>query len=191
MQATNTASKASILALYRRCMRSIQKMPDAGQRATYLIYVRDGFRRNAQLPSNSREAINAYRGGLEQVEQMEYYQSMKKRQSEEKQNIGAETSLQNTRRERTGVSTGNKVGNCLSSTSDTANMDIANWLLRHLPHLNEDDVKKYTQQLVGDGFDSVTFLEEELLAEDISFMKKAHRRVIERQLKSRRGGDDV
>ena len=58
-----------------------------------------------------------------------------------------------------------------STSGETSKSHISEWLLKVLPHLNEGDVTTYTRHLVDDGFDSV------------SFMKKAHRRVIERKLK--------
>ena len=129
------------------------------------MYVRDSFRRRAHVPLNSREVILAYRDGLEQVDSMEYYHlQMKVKQNEVQQES---------------ISLPNK-----SSTSgDDAKESISEWLLEFLPHLNEGDVTTYTRHLVDDGFDSVSFMKEELLAEDLSFMKKAHRRVIERKLK--------
>ena len=161
----NTINRASILSLYRRCMRSIQKMPDFNQRASYLIYLRDSFRRRAHIPLKSREVILAYRDGLEQIDSMEYYHSqMKVKQNEVQQES---------------ISLPNK-----SSTSgETSKSHISEWLLEVLPHLNEGDVTTYTRHLVDDGFDSVSFMKEELLSEDLSFMKKAHRRVIERKMK--------
>eukprot|EP01082_Thalassiosira_pseudonana_P012987 g11695.t1 g11695 contig6:408621-409013(+) len=74
--ASSTLSKQHIIHLYRRCMKSVQQIPDYNKRATYLLYVKDGFSQHRHLPLNSREAITSYRDGLEQVESMEYYQRM-------------------------------------------------------------------------------------------------------------------
>mmetsp|Transcript_24636 Transcript_24636/g.53398 ORF Transcript_24636/g.53398 Transcript_24636/m.53398 type:complete len:180 (-) Transcript_24636:1598-2137(-) len=168
--ANNIINKSSILGLYRRCIRSAQKMPDPNQCASYLIHIRDGFNRRAHLASNSREALLAYRDGMEQVEQMEYYHSqMKMKQNEENETATDTPKIE-------------IVNSPLSHDANT-NPPIEQWLLRHLPHLKEADVTKYSQHLVDDGFDSVAFIEEELLEEDLSFMKKAHRRVIARQLR--------
>ena len=146
-------------------MRSIQKMPDFNQRASYLMYVRDSFRRRAHIPLKSREVILAYRDGLEQIDSMEYYHS----QMKVKQNEVQQESI--------------SLPNISSTSGDDAKESISEWLLEVLPHLNEGDVTTYTRHLVDDGFDSVSFMKEELLSEDLSFMKKAHRRVIERKLK--------
>ena len=64
----------------------------------------------------------------------------------------------------------------------TSNLEVAQWLLSYLPHLHEEDVSQYSKCLIDDGFDSAAFIEEELTEEDIFFMKKAHRRVLMRQL---------
>ena len=160
--ASNKVSKiTSIIALYRRCIRSVQRMPDASQRASYLAYVRDGFRRRAHLHPNSREAILAYNDGLDQVESMEYYHSQIALKTEQVPPAPSQMII----------------------PSNTEKKDIAQWLLHHLPHLSQEDTTNYSQQLISDGFDSVDFIKQELLAEDLSFMKKAHRRVIERHLR--------
>ena len=120
--ATNTINKTSILALFRRCIRSAQKIPDPNRRAAYLIHVREGFHKHAHIPSNSREELLAYRDGMEQVEQMEYYHSqMKMKQNGKNQNINTVTSSQ--------IIPG-------ASKNETNNMVIEHWLSLHLPHLN-------------------------------------------------------
>ena len=162
-------------------MRSIQKMPDFNQRASYLIYVRDSFRRRGHIPLKSREVILAYRDGLEQVGSMEYYLQMKVKQNEVRQESISLPNISSASGDdaKESISLPNK-----SSTSgETSKSHISEWLLEVLPHLNEGDVTTYTRHLVDDGFDSVSFMKEELLSEDLSFMKKAHRRVIERKLK--------
>lgn len=161
-------SKTSIIALYSRCIRSVKRMPDPSQRASYLASVRDGFRRRAHLHPNSREAILAYTDGLDQVESMEYYHS------------------------QIALKTGQvpPASSQMIIHSNTEKKDIAQWLLHHLPHLSQEDTTNYSQQLISDGFDSVDFIKQELLAEDLTFMKKAHRRVIERHLRDRCDGGD-
>ena len=155
-------------------------MPDPNQRAAYLIHIRDGFQRRVHLPSNSRESLLAYRDGVDQVEQMEYYHSqMKMKQNEKRPIINSSTSVPNSSKNETGY----------LASSANANIVIARWLLNQLPHLNQGDVIKYSQHLIDDGFDSVVFIEEELIDEDLSFMKKAHQRVIGRQLRERRDCD--
>ena len=77
----------------------------------------------------------------------------------------------------------------ISTSSSTRNNEVEIWLLSHLPHLHKDDVTKYTKQLVDDGFDSVPFIDQELSEDDLQFMKKAHRRVLMRQLNEQRRND--
>ena len=161
MQNNTIINRTSILSLYRRCIRSIQQMPDYNHRASYLIHVRNSFRTRSHLPLNSRDVLLAsYRDGVEQVENMEYYNSQMKLKNQE-----------------TDTATSVK-----EDDKDT-NKSVADWLTQQLPHLNQNDLTTYSNRLIDDGFDSVSFIEEEMLFEDISFMKKAHRRVIERKIK--------
>ena len=210
-------------------MRSIQKMPDFNQRASYLIYVRDSFRRRAHIPLKSREVILAYRDGLEQVDSMEYYHlQMKVKQNEVQQELislpnisstsgddadSMEYEVKQNEVQQESISLPNisstsgddvdsiyyhnnqikvkqnevqesiSLPNISSISGEASKSHISEWLVEVLPHLNEGDVTTYTRHLVDDGFDSVSFMKEELLAEDLSFMKKAHRRVIERKMK--------
>lgn len=154
-------------------------MPDANHRASYDLYVRDAFQRNANLPSTSREAILAYRDGLDQVEQMEYYHKMKMKQNQKHAHLVSASPHQE-------VVAASPKSNYASSVHDNAK-EIEEWLLKHLPHLGREDLEEYSKHLVADGFDSLKIIEQELLTEDLSFMKKGHRRVIERQLKGIRG----
>jgi hypothetical protein len=57
---------------------------------------------------------------------------------------------------------------------------VEKWLQKALPQLHEDDVSMYSTQLITDGFDSYAMLENELIMEDVEFMKKAHRRALVR-----------
>ncbi|KAL7528096.1 hypothetical protein ACHAWF_005101, partial [Thalassiosira exigua] len=173
--AAGTISKADVLALFRRCLRSMQNMPDPGQRASYLIYVRDAFGRRAKLPPQSKEALLAYRDGIDQVKQMEYYHAeMRRRRSENNE----------ASREARSTTMDAEPKSAESDPDTSAEAEIAKWLLRYLPHLNRENARMYSQALVSDGFDSVAFIEEELTVEDLSFMKRAHRRVIERQIRT-------
>ena len=147
-------------------------MPDPHQSASYRIYVKDAFLRRAHLPSGSREALMAYKEGLDEVEQMEYYH----RQMRIKQN------------EMVPCSSGAQLKHTTNIPS-LRNNTIEEWLLKHLPHLKGEDLQQYTQNLVNDGFDSISLIENELLAEDLSFMKKGHRIVVERRLKDWKGED--
>jgi len=59
--------------------------------------------------------------------------------------------------------------------------EVEQWLLSHLPTLQKQDVEKYRDCFVEDGFDSIVMLE--VLEEgDLSFMKKAHRRFLLKKL---------
>ena len=112
---------------------------------------------------------------------MEYYLQMKVKQNEVRQESISLPNISSASGDdaKESISLPNK-----SSTSgETSKSHISEWLLEVLPHLNEGDVTTYTWHLVDDGFDSISFMKEELLAEDLSFMKKAHRRVIERKMK--------
>lgn len=62
--------------------------------------------------------------------------------------------------------------------------NVERWLVAILPHLQQDDVVHYCQCLISDGFDSLDMLEE-LIADDLYFMKKAHQRVMSRRLVSK------
>lgn len=190
MAPNNTLSKTSIISLYKRCIRSVQQMPDFNQRGAYLIYVRDSFHRTSHLPLNSREALVAYRDGLDQVEQMEYYHSqMKIKQNERQQAFsGNETQPSVISNSNTSDQNEDELETRQQQYGDAIS-SIQEWLLQLLPHLNEEDATNYSKHLVDDGFDSIPFIKEELLVEDLHFMKKAHRRVIERKLKEWREDD--
>ena len=159
-------------------------MPDFNQRGAYLIYVRDSFHRTSHLPLNSREALMAYRDGIEQVEQMEYYHSQMKIKQNERQQAFSVNETQPSAASNSNAS--DKKEDELETRQQQyrdATSSIQEWLLQLLPHLNEEDATNYSKHLVDDGFDSIPFIKEELLLEDLHFMKKAHRRVIERKLK--------
>ena len=190
MAPNNTLSKTSIISLYKRCIRSVQQMPDFNQRGAYLIYVRDSFHRTSHLPLNSREALVAYRDGLDQVEQMEYYHSqMKIKQNERQQAFsGNETQPSVISNSNTSDQNEDELETRQQQYGDAIS-SIQEWLLQLLPHLNEEDATNYSKHLLDDGFDSIPFIKEELLVEDLHFMKKAHRRVIERKLKEWREDD--
>ncbi len=117
----------------------------------------------------------AYRDGLDQVEQMEYYHEQIKIKKNERGMITSSDFSQPV--------SSNRSERYNPSVKNDANNIIAQWLLNHLPHLNQEDVVKYSKQLVDDGFDSVAFIEKELVPDDLQFMKKAHRRVMERKLR--------
>ena len=59
--------------------------------------------------------------------------------------------------------------------------EVEQWLLSYLPSLQEYDVANYVANLLEDGFDSMEMMEE-LMEDDLQFMKKAHRRALLRKL---------
>eukprot|EP00804_Cyclotella_cryptica_P016739 CCRYP_002034-RA/>CCRYP_002034-RA protein AED:0.26 eAED:0.26 QI:348/1/1/1/1/1/2/131/940 len=61
---------------------------------------------------------------------------------------------------------------------------VEKWLQTELPNLNSDDLKTYSKQLLDDGFDSTEMLDH-LVADDLGFMKKAHRRVLVEKLEKK------
>lgn len=170
--------KQNILNLYRRCIRSARAIRDGGQQIAYLNYVNDGFRRKAHLPKNSREAILAYQDGIDQVTDMEYYQQMARTRQGSRSKAGVQARLDETSTEAT--------IKIQPSSSYPSQSEVCRWLTSQLPHLHQEDAAKYSEYLINDGFDSVDFIEEELLEDDLVFMKKAHKRVLMRQLEERR-----
>ncbi|KAL7464791.1 hypothetical protein ACHAXS_005124 [Conticribra weissflogii] len=193
--AATALDKTSITRLFRRCLRSAHQIESASQRETYLIYVRDGFRRKADLPRNSREAVLAYQDGLDQVEQMEYYQHMAKMKFDPAgQNIEFNPTLSvSSTAFRPSLGSLGGVNNNVSiarweniKNHSSIEQNISQWLVTNLPHLHTDDVKEYTQCLIDDGFDSEEFILEELREDDLNFMKKAHRRALMRKILERR-----
>ena len=59
--------------------------------------------------------------------------------------------------------------------------EVKTWLLSYLPRLSSSDTIRYINVLIEDGFDCLAMLDE-LIEEDIAFMKKAHKRSMSRQL---------
>jgi len=162
--------------LYRRCLRSISLIRDHSQRATFLEYTRDGFKRRRHLHPDSREAHLAYNDALEQVKSMEYYQQMQTMKLNNENN--SNHLFNNIPR---GTSSTHE-SSSIEAAQLSQNTKVAQWLLSQLPHMHQDDASKYATQLFHLGFDSVAFVEEELIEDDLSFMKTAHKRVLIRQL---------
>ena len=169
MQQNNAVNRSAVLALLRRCFRSVKRIPDATRRESYRIYVKDAFHRRSNMLVNSREALMSYRDGIEQVESMEYYHDQKNNQR-----IISKSAFPTWQP---------IVSQSATKSIPSFESEVSKWLLLYLPNLSEEDLSKYSKHLVDDGFDTVKMIEQELLADDILFMKKAHRRVIERQLK--------
>lgn len=165
------------LALYRKCLRSAHRIPEADQRLTYLSYTRQGFRDKQHLDPESRHAVLAVKDAEEQLERMNYYHSIR----EEKIRIKA--------KQRKGPivpfhdSTTQPMNS--DSVSDQDKM-IRKWLYEAIPDLHEDDTNRYIHQLLEDGFDTPTLLQNELCMDDLDFMKKGHQRVIAKKHLSRK-----
>eukprot|EP00956_Cyclotella_meneghiniana_P032573 scaffold90161_cov73-Cyclotella_meneghiniana.AAC.5 len=176
-----SASKQNILGLYRRCLRSAKRINDVGQRMIYLDYLKDGFNRKVNLPPNSREAIVAYQHGVDQVTDMEYYQQMAKSKHEQGTTKNKSNTLSLIVEEvATNAAQATKIRN------QSPDVEVLSWLKSQLPHLREEDAASYCKSLIEQGFDSVAFIEEELVEDDLDFMKGAHKRVLVRQLKNTR-----
>ncbi len=176
--------------LYRRCLRSINQIRDPNQRSTFFEYAKDGFRSRKHLHPDSREAHLAYTDALEQVESMEYYQQMARIKQDK---INPTTHIRDGSKFSSSLRTEtSSTGSKLTSSSHAKdNTEVKEWLLSHLPHLHNEDVSNYTTKLHELGFDSVAFIEEELLDEDLQFMKKAHRRVVMRKISKDRAETEV
>lgn len=170
--------RIDIIHLYRQCLRSIKQIRDPNQKATFFEYAKDGFRSRKHLHPDSREARLAYADALEQVESMEYYQQMARIKQDK---INPTTHIRDNSKFSSLRTETSSTGSALTSSSQTTeNTEVKEWLLSQLPHLQNEDALTYTTKLHELGFDSVAFIEEELLDEDLQFMKKAHRRVIMR-----------
>jgi hypothetical protein len=114
---------------------------------------------------------------------MEYYQSMaRQKQSGVANNMNLHKALQ--QNEDTPSHT--RIDDNPVALQPTRTEKVMDWLTSQLPHLCSEDATKYCQCLIDDGFDSVEFIEEELLEEDLDFMKRAHRRVLMRLLEKLR-----
>eukprot|EP00591_Stephanopyxis_turris_P012564 CAMPEP_0195508302 /NCGR_PEP_ID=MMETSP0794_2-20130614/1544_1 /TAXON_ID=515487 /ORGANISM="Stephanopyxis turris, Strain CCMP 815" /LENGTH=156 /DNA_ID=CAMNT_0040635221 /DNA_START=107 /DNA_END=577 /DNA_ORIENTATION=+ len=149
------------------------RIPDGDHRATYLIYVKDGFRDRKDDYFDSRGSINARQSAEEQLDRMNYYHSIREQRESEK--LTTRTILSGTLDD-----VSNKV---TSSTSSVSPMDekeevVGKWLSKSIPHLHLDDINNYAHQFVKDGFDSPFMIENELQEEDLAFMKKAHKRAV-------------
>jgi hypothetical protein len=154
----------------------MQRIPDPSQRATYDIVVRDRFQGKGDLVPHSREAIRAIEDGIEQLESMNYYHSIREEKEQgHTETHGTAKSPSSTPNHRHLVSTSGSITSMAASEKSTI---VEKWLREALPQLHVDDIAAYSSLLVADGFDSVEVLETELLAEDLDFMKKAHRRAL-------------
>ena len=155
------------LALLRRCLRSARSIRDPEKKQMYESVARDYFRKNMTLPVGSREAYNAYRDGIDQVESMEYYQSMAK----------CARGGQATTIPRPSVAPVN-AANPIST--ECQREEVMGWIRLQLPCIQQPDLDNYSRRLIEDGFDSIHFIEQELTIDDVDFMKKAHKRAIAR-----------
>ena len=170
----------------------MMRIPDVDQRAVYRVYVRDGFRSKACLEAGCKQATNAMTDAKEQLGRMNYYHSI--REMKERQKLGQKSDIDST--SSLGIS---EQSNCSQSTmkkdngtiesddsisndrKDERYLFVRDWLVRFIPHLHEEDVAAYSNRLINDGFDCAESFRE-LHAEDLDFMKVAHRRAVVRVL---------
>lgn len=134
------------------------------------------------LYPDSREAYLAYNDALEQVKSMEYYQQMQASKRKENKNTHPSSNI---------ITSSTPESPSIQATPETENTQVSQWLLSQLPHMHRGDGSEYVTQLHDLGFDSVAFIEEELIEEDLSFMKTAHRRVLMRQLSKMRAEKEL
>lgn len=71
-----------------------------------------------------------------------------------------------------------KFGGAAALRTDVKEQTIESFLKEAVPFLYSLDIQTYTKHLVDDGFDSVPMVVNELLREDLHFMKKAHARAV-------------
>jgi Complex 1 protein (LYR family) len=165
-------SRFKILHLYKQCLRSVQRIPEADQRLTYLSYTRLGFRDKQHLVPDSKHAVIAFKDAEEQSERMNYYHSVR----EEQLRIATE------KRQATAPAMVDapKAEDAFSETDEKSQaiMIIRQWLLEAIPDLKVPDTSRYIQRLIDDGFDTVTLLRNQLQIEDLEFMKKGHKRAV-------------
>lgn len=65
----------------------------------------------------------------------------------------------------------------LDLAMDKSLQELERWLLSYLPRLQKQDIASYSKCLISDGFDSTDMLKE-LVDDDLTFMKKGHRRLV-------------
>jgi hypothetical protein len=151
----------------------VQRIPEADQRLTYLNYTRQGFRDKQHQVPDSKHAVTAFKDAEEQLERMNYYHSVR----EEQLRITAETRQATSPTIMVDAPTAED-GLRRTDDNSQATIIVSQWLLEAIPDLNISDTNRYTQQLIDDGFDSVTLLRNQLQIEDLEFMKKGHKRAV-------------
>ena len=194
---TSAASiaKKGVLRLYRDCLKSAHRIPDGSQRSMYLDYTRQGFRDRARLPHDATEVRRAVKDTEEQLESMNYYHSIRELKERGEHQATATSSTHtasatiaqvrdSTKKqaitERQATSHHKELQQTTGVLLEEKREVVETWLMAALPELHPDDLVTYSQQLVGEGFDSLSLLESELLEDDLDFAKKAHRRAIVR-----------
>ena len=190
----NMANRSEVLSLYRRCLRSMMRIPDVDQRAVYRVYVRDGFRSKACLEAGCKQASNAMTDAKEQLDRMNYYHSI--REMKERQKLERKSDIGSTGRSSLGISEQSicsqptmknnrstiEIDTSISNDrKDERYLFVRQWLVKFIPHLHEEDVAAYSNRLINGGFDCAESFRE-LHAKDLDFMKVAHRRAVVRAL---------
>ena len=170
-------------------MKCTLRIPDLAHRQTYELYIKDGFRDSGRAGSIQ----DRLRDAEEQLEQMNYYHSIREEKERHNSNwqkhnlpltetIAISTNFQQPQREVSNISAADQMAR--DKIDSKKHEIVLNWLEKYVPHLHMDDADTYAARLVDDGFDSVEIIEQELTDEDVSFMKKAHKRTIVRALKN-------
>ena len=170
----------------------MMRIPDVDQRAVYRVYVRDGFRSKACLEAGCKQATNAMTDAKEQLDRMNYYHSIREMKERQKlgrtSDIGSTGSLGISEQSNCSQSTMKKDNGTIESDDSISNdrkderyLFVRDWLVRFIPQLHEEDVAAYSNRLINDGFDCAESFRE-LHAEDLDFMKVAHRRAVVRAL---------
>lgn len=188
MQRSAPTAGHVIIELYRQCIRSAKRIPDLEQRAVYRIVVKNGFRSKKGLIAHSRQAIDAIQDGQEQLERMDYYHSMrvvKEKEEQERRNMangGGFNSNSGEKKDAFQVKSKAPNEDVSMAFTDSKDGTVRDWIRSILPNLRDEYLLEYANRLEEDGFDSLDMLENELLEEDLSFMKKAHKRAIVRRM---------
>ena len=203
---SSSVARRKVLQLYRECLKSAHRIPDGSQRATYLDYTRQGFRDRARLPHDTNEARRAIRDAEEQLERMDYYHSIRDMKEQAKShwndtNIVTETTVTTPQRTARPDPVDESDGSgprveLKSECNDTISIQQSSaihleleasrlhipkaWLSAALPDLHPVDLDAYSKTLIQDGFDSTALLKNDMVQDDLAFMKKAHKRALVR-----------
>ena len=164
------ATRRQIISLYRDCLHCVKRIPNLDYKQTYNIYVKESFRSKTSVASLQARIDD----GREQLERMNYYLSIAKLKCD-----NSDSSLTNSVDDEK-VTMIQDASN--GSHKSTRMEPVKKWMQASLSFLNPSDIDHYVDKLFADGFDSVQIIKMELRDEDLGFMKKAHRRALNRYL---------